>query len=294
MRSSGPYHEKTARQRLAAVVDEGSFIEVLPPPERETSPYLEKLGQPVAFDDGVVIGRATIAGHETYIAAQEGKFVGGAVGEVHAAKLTGLVRSAARDRLSCVLLVESGGVRLHEGSSGEIGISEVMRAVFDCRAVGVPTIAVIGSDIGAYGGMGILATCCDHLIMTEHGRLGVSGPIVIEKWMGVDAYDSSDRALVWMTSGGKTKYVMGDADVLANNDATSVRKAIVPLLSQRRSVDLDAVKARHAELSTRIDEFGTETDPAAIWRARGVADVAAGNLASAEEFAPLVHVRSMG
>ena len=57
-----------------------------------------------------------------------------------------------------------------------------MRAIFECRAKKVPTIAVIATDIGAYGGIGILSTCCDFRVMTEHGRLGISGPIVIEKW----------------------------------------------------------------------------------------------------------------
>lgn len=284
MQARAKYHEMTARERVAAVVDDGTFIEFVPPPARETSPYLEKLGQPVAFDDGIVVGRAAMGSTEVYLAAQEGKFVGGAVGEVHGAKLTGILQAAARDGLPCVILVESGGVRLHEGSSGEIGIAEAMRAVFACREAGVPTVAVIGSDIGAYGGMGIFTACCDHRVMTEHGRLGVSGPIVIQKWMGIDEYDASDRALVWMTSGGKTKYLLGDADSLVDDDAASVRRAITDLLGAPVGVDLAGVKARHESLAGRLDRFGHEKDPAAIWHAEGMADVAVANLATASEF----------
>jgi len=281
------FHEQTARQRLASLVDPGSFTEYLPPPARVMSPYLPQLDIPVSFDDGLVIGRAKIGGKPVYLAAQVGQFVGGSVGEVHGAKLTGILQAAARDGIPCVLIVESGGVRLHEGSSGEIAISEAMRAVFECRAKRVPTIAVIGSDIGAYGGMGILTACCDFRIMTEHGRLGISGPIVIEKWMGKQAYDSSDRALVWKTSGGKTKYLLGDADVLADDEAVSVAAAIKKLLAKSCPLTLKGLKARHQELEKRLKTFGKTPDPDAIWKALGIADVARATLASATEFAAL-------
>eukprot|EP01034_Spumella_vulgaris_P018071 gene18071-23076_t len=125
--SGALFHEQTARQRIASLADAGSFVELLPPPERITSPYLAQLGIPVSFDDGIVIGHAKIGGKKIYLAAQVGQFVGGAVGEIHGAKLTGLFKAAARDKVPCVLIIESGGVRLHEGSSGEIAIAETMR-----------------------------------------------------------------------------------------------------------------------------------------------------------------------
>ena len=281
------FHEQTARQRIAAVADAGSFAELLPPPERLTSPYLAQLGIPVSFDDGLVIGHARIDGKKIYIAAQVGQFVGGAVGEIHGAKLTGLFKAAARDRVPCVVIVESGGVRLHEGSAGEIAIAETMRAIFECRARKVPTIAVIASDIGAYGGMGILATCCDFRVMTEHGRLGISGPIVIEKWMGKKAYDSSNRALVWKTSGGKTKYLLGDADALVHDAAGAVREAIGKLLTKSSPVSLKNAKARQKELEKRLKRFGKTADPDDVWKGLGVRDIGRASLASGPEFVAL-------
>jgi malonate decarboxylase beta subunit len=285
--SGALFHEQTARQRIAAIADAGSFVELLPPPERITSPYLAQLGIPVSFDDGVVIGHAKIGGKKVYLAAQVGQFVGGAVGEIHGAKLTGLFKAAARDKVPCVLLVESGGVRLHEGSAGEIAIAETMRAIFECRALKVPTIAVIATDIGAYGGIGILSTCCDHRIMTEHGRLGISGPIVIEKWMGKKAYDSANRALVWKTSGGKTKYLLGDADALVHDTPEAVRDAIAKFIGKSSPVSLGAVKARQKELQKRLQKFGTTEDPNAVWKGMGVRNIDAASLASGPEFAAL-------
>jgi malonate decarboxylase beta subunit len=275
MTGTSLFHEQTARQRIAALVDP------------LTSPYLAQLGIPVSFDDGVVIGKAKLGGKEIYIAAQVGQFVGGAVGEIHGAKLTGLFKAAARDQVPCVLIIESGGVRLHEGSAGEIAIAETMRAIFECRAKKVPTIAVIATDIGAYGGIGILSTCCDFRVMTEHGRLGISGPIVIEKWMGKKAYDSANRALVWKTSGGKTKYLLGDADALVHDSADAIRDAVAKLLGKSSAITLTSVKTRQKELEKRLKRFGDTADPDAVWKAMGVRDIAGASLASGPEFAAM-------
>lgn len=282
--SHTPYHELKARERIAAIVDAGTFQEIIPPPERVMSTYLPKLGIPVAFDDGIAIGHATVSGHKIYLAAQAGQFVGGSVGEVHSAKLVGLLKAAARDKIPCVLLIESGGVRLHEGSSGEIGIAEAIRAVFECREVGATTIAVIGSDIGAYGGMGILSACCDCRLMTEHGRLGISGPIVIEKWMGKEAYDSSDRALVWKTSGGKTRYVLGDVEALVNDSTASVRDGIVSLLSKSVKPGLAVAEKQQAALQARLTQFASVSNADEIWKASGISDVTAATLDEADVF----------
>ena len=92
------YAECSARERLALLLDAGSFHEWLPPAERLTSPHLAQLGVPSSFDDGVAIGRATLGGRTIFVAAQEGAFMGGGVGEVHGAKLVGLMRRAQRDR----------------------------------------------------------------------------------------------------------------------------------------------------------------------------------------------------
>ena len=69
------YAECSARERLAHLVDAGSFHEWLPPSERLTSPHLAQLGVPSAFDDGVAIGRALLGGRPVFVAAQEGAFM---------------------------------------------------------------------------------------------------------------------------------------------------------------------------------------------------------------------------
>ncbi|MFX4351316.1 carboxyl transferase domain-containing protein, partial [Acinetobacter baumannii] len=81
------WFEADARARIAGLVDAGSFRELCGPHERLTSPHLAALDLPVAFDDGVVVGEATLDGRPVLVGAQQGEFNGGAVGEIHGAKL---------------------------------------------------------------------------------------------------------------------------------------------------------------------------------------------------------------
>lgn len=271
------YAEASARERLALLFDAGSLREWLPPAERLTSPHLAQLGVPCAFDDGVVIGRATLSGRPVFVAAQEGAFMGGGVGEVHGAKLVGLLQRALRDRPDAVLLLaDSGGVRLHEANAGLIAVSEVMRALLDVRAAGIPVIVLIGSNNGCFGGMGIVARCADHVVMSDIGRLAMSGPEVIEASHGVEEFDARDRALVWRTTGGKHRWLTGDCDALVEDDVAAFRSAAIESLDTRRPLTLDALQAEHRQLASRLALLPAgldgETEAITLWQRLGVSE----------------------
>lgn len=272
------FAECSARERLARVFDAGTFHEWLPPTERVMSPHLEQLGVPSAFDDGVAIGRAMLDGHPVFVAAQEGEFMGGGVGEVHGAKLVGLLQRALRDRPAAVLLLaESGGVRLHEANAGLIAVSEVMRALLDVRAAGIPVVMLIGGANGCFGGMGIVARCADRVVMSDMGRLAMSGPEVIEASQGVEEFDSRDRALVWRTTGGKHRWLSGDCDVLVKDDVASFRAAAIDALDASRPVSLETLEREHALLASRLRLLPDTLDSdeaVALWGLLGVADAA--------------------
>lgn len=269
------YLECSARERLAYLLDPGSFQEWLGPAQRLTSPHLAQLGVPSAFDDGVVIGRGAIGGQPVMVAAQEGAFMGGGVGEVHGAKLTGLLRRAQRDRPAAVLLLaESGGVRLHEANAGLIAVSEVMRALLDTRAAGIPVIVLIGGANGCFGGMGIVARCADHIVMSDVGRMAMSGPEVIEASHGVEEFDSRDRALVWRTTGGKHRYLTGDCDQLVEDDVQAFRSAALNALQAIRPLTLDALEEEHTLLVRRLQDAGEGADAIALWARLGISQAA--------------------
>ena len=278
MTTTVSFAECSARERLAHIVDPGSFHEWLGPTERLTSPHLAQLGVPSSFDDGVAIGRALLDGHPVFVAAQEGEFMGGGVGEVHGAKLVGLFRRALRDRPEAVLLLaESGGVRLHEANAGLIAVSEVMRALLEVRAAGIPVIVLIGGANGCFGGMGIVARCADRIVMSDIGRLAMSGPEVIEASHGVEEFDARDRALVWRTTGGKHRWLTGDCDVLVEDDVQQFRAAALQGLGGSRPVTVESLEEEHALLSARLQlmAIAPEGDEAvALWARLGVAQAA--------------------
>jgi len=270
---SASYLEATARERILAVLDAGSFKELLPPAQRVVSPHLGQLDAPVSFDDGVIIGEGLLDGQAVMAAAQEGGFMGGAVGEVHGAKLVGLLRRAVvKQAAGVILLLETGGVRLHEANAGLIAVSEVMRAVLETRAAGIPVIVLVGGANGCFGGMGIVARCANTVIMSEEGRLAMSGPEVIETANGVEEFDSRDRALVWRTTGGKHRYLIGDCQQLVSDDTAAFRAAAIAALAQVSApqLTLAALEAEQEMLRRRIATFGLADDPMDIWAELGV------------------------
>lgn len=271
------YLESNARERVHALFDANSFEEFLPPSARVISPHLGQLNAPVSFDDGVVIGSAKLAGKIVFVAAQEGGFMGGAVGEVHGAKLVGMLRRAVAEHANAVvLLLESGGVRLHEANAGLIAVSEVMRAVLDTRAAGVPVVVLIGGSNGCFGGMGIVARCANIIVMSEEARLAMSGPEVIETANGVEEFDSRDRALVWRTTGGKHRFLLGDCQMIVADSVPAFRDAAIAAIDtcnqQEVELTLAALEQEQSLLTQRISQFGELIDPLDIWRKLGVAE----------------------
>ncbi|MDX5517429.1 biotin-independent malonate decarboxylase subunit beta [Stenotrophomonas bentonitica] len=273
--SSHSFYEADARERIAGLLDAGSFSEFVGPARRIISPHLAQLDQPGAFDDGIVVGAGSLSGRPVLIAAQQGQFMGGGVGEVHGAKLTGLLERAVAVRPDAVLLLlDSGGVRLHEANAGLVAISEIMRAVLATRAAGIPVFALIGSGNGAFGGMGIVARCCTAVVMSEEGRLSLSGPEVIETVRGVEEFDSRDRALVWRVTGGKHRYLIGDAVQLVPDRIDAFGQAALSLIDTHTEADdpLQALEQAQTRLDARINAYGGCRDGLEVWRLQGIAD----------------------
>jgi malonate decarboxylase beta subunit len=147
-----------------------------------------------------------------------------------------------------------------------------MRALLDVRAAGIPVIVLIGGANGCFGGMGIVARCADHVVMSDLGRLAMSGPEVIEASHGVEEFDSRDRALVWRTTGGKHRWLSGDCDALVDDDVAAFRAAAIAALDKARPVTLAGLEDEHARLTARLRFEGD--DAVAFWASTGVAEAA--------------------
>ncbi|RUL65744.1 biotin-independent malonate decarboxylase subunit beta [Dyella dinghuensis] len=268
--STDSWYESSARQRVENLLDANSFNEFIGPELRETSPHLPLFDLPEQFDDGMIVGYGRLDGIPVLVAAQEGRFMGGAFGEIHGAKLTGLLR-AARDIawLPVLILFDTGGVRLQEANAGELAIAEIMRALIEARFAGIPVVGLVGGRAGCYGGGGLIAGCCSALAVSEQGRISVSGPEVIETNRGLEEFDSKDRALVWRTMGGKHRRLIGGAEVFADDTVASFRDAARFLIKHAPSMSLEMLEAEQFRLTQRIEQFGTCADAADIWRSLG-------------------------
>src|SRR5260370_12498981 len=117
--------------------------------------------------------------------------MGGAFGEVHGAKLTGLLR-AARDTkwVPVLILFDTGGVRLQEANAGELAIAEIMRALIEARMAGVKIVGLIGGRAGCYGGGGMISGCFSGLVLCQHGPKRVSRASFAQSNIGQEDVDA--------------------------------------------------------------------------------------------------------
>ncbi len=156
--------------------------------------------------------------------------------------------------------------------------------IVELRCAGRAVIGLIGGKAGCFGGGGLIAGCCSRLVVTEQGRIGVSGPEVIETNRGVEEFDSQDRAFVWRTMGGKHRYLIGGADEFAADDAASFRAAAIAALRDSAALTLEVLAAEQERLERRLARFGTARDGREVWQALGFADPAALPAMGTDEF----------
>jgi malonate decarboxylase beta subunit len=250
----------SARERARALLDPGSFRELLGPFDRLESPWLPLQGIVPQSDDGVVIARGQLEGQPAVVMAIEGAFQGGSLGEVSSTKIAAALAMARRDgergkRVLPVLLLETGGVRLQEANLGEAVVAEIHAEILALRRL-VPVIGVITGMVGCFGGMAIAASLCSYLVVFPQARFELNGPEVIEQEAGIDELDASDRRLVWSLIGGTQRFETGLADALIEDDAETLRQTIQALAAR-------GIPARHR--TEAVNDFRrrlAEIDPA--------------------------------
>ncbi|WP_409488120.1 biotin-independent malonate decarboxylase subunit beta [Pseudomonas promysalinigenes] len=264
---SRSFVELGARQRARALLDAGSFRELLGPFERLMSPWLPRQGIVPQADDGVVIAKGLLAGRPAVVAAIEGAFQGGSMGEVGGAKIAGALELAIEDNRNgiptcAVLLLETGGVRLQEANLGLAAIAEIQAAIVELRGY-QPVIGLVAGAVGCFGGMSIAAGLCSHLLVTREARLGLNGPQVIEQEAGIVEYDAKDRPFIWSLTGGEQRYASRLVDAYVADDVDRIREQLLQLLDTP-SVDR---AGRHAWFLQRLASLGgdcPQLDAAAV------------------------------
>ena len=130
----------TARERIDALVDGGSFEEIgLFAQHRQTNFGLAGKEIPA---DGVVTGAAAIDGRLVHLASQDFTVLGGSAGEVHSNKVADVMEMSLKGGSPFIFINDSGGARVQEGIDSLSGYGRVFYTSAKLSGA-VPQISVI-------------------------------------------------------------------------------------------------------------------------------------------------------
>ncbi|MEW5786093.1 MAG: acyl-CoA carboxylase subunit beta [Bacillota bacterium] len=200
----------TARERIALLLDEGSFMELgaLVQTDFGDASDLE-LKNP---GEGVVTGYGTVDGRRVYIFAQDFTVAGGSLGEMHAAKICRVLDLAGQNGAPVIGLNDSGGARIQEGVYALNGYGSIFYRNTVYSGV-VPQISVIMGPCA--GGAVYSPALTDFIFMVNQtGNMFITGPQVIKAVTGesVSAEELGGAATHNQTSGVAHFYSEGEED----------------------------------------------------------------------------------
>jgi acetyl-CoA carboxylase carboxyltransferase component len=178
-------HDKgkmTARERIEALLDPGSFVEIDAFVEhRAVDLGMDKVDAP---GEGVVIGYGTVNSRLVYLFAQDFTVIGGSLGEMHAAKICKVMDMAMKVGCPCIGINDSGGARIQEGVDALAGYGDIFYRNTLASGV-VPQISVIMGPCA--GGAVYSPALTDFTVMVaKTGNMFITGPQVIKAVTGED------------------------------------------------------------------------------------------------------------
>lgn len=170
----------TARERIDLLLDEDTFVELNPfIHHRATNFGMDKVEAP---GEGVVTGYGKINGRLVYVFSQDFTVFGGALGEMHAQKVSRIMDLAAQNGAPIIGLNDSGGARIQEGVEALDGYGHIFYRNAIYSGV-VPQISVILGPCA--GGAVYSPAITDFVFMVEKtSQMFITGPKVIETVTG--------------------------------------------------------------------------------------------------------------
>lgn len=172
----------TARERLALLFDENSFVEI----DAFVKHRCTELGmQDVeAPGEGVVTGYGTVEGKLVYAFAQDFTVVGGSLGEMHAKKICKVMDMALKMGAPLVGINDSGGARIQEGVDALSGYGNIFYRNTIASGV-IPQISVVMGPCA--GGAVYSPALTDFVFMVDKtSQMFITGPQVIKAVTGED------------------------------------------------------------------------------------------------------------
>lgn len=184
------HHRLSAGDRLAMVLDEGSFAETdagLVPEDPlgfvDEKPYTERIADAqrrTGVPEAIVTGVGTIEGHRAVVGAMEFGFLGGSMGSVVGEKVARSAERALEMRWPLLLFSASGGARMQEGTFSLLQMAKTSVALGRLADAGVSFISVMCDP--TTGGVAASFAFQGDIILAEPGALiGFAGRRVIEQ-----------------------------------------------------------------------------------------------------------------
>lgn len=178
-------HQKgklTARERIALLLDEGSFEEFdMFVQHRCTNFDMDKQH----FDgDGVVTGQGTIGGRPVYVFAQDFTVSGGSLSKTMSEKICKVMDMALRNGAPCIGLNDSGGARIQEGIDALAGYGEI----FERNILSSGVIPQISGIFGPCAGGAVYSPALTDftLMVKDTSYMFLTGPAVVKSVTGED------------------------------------------------------------------------------------------------------------
>lgn len=193
-----------ARERINAVLDEGSFVELdMFATARATGFGMEQRRIP---GDGVVVGFGDIDGRQVAVYAYDPTVLGGSLGEVTAEKIVKVQDLAQRNRIPIIGINDSGGARIQEGVVSLAGYADIFYR--NVRASGViPQVSVIAGP--CTGGAVYSPAITDFVFMVAgSGYMFITGPEVVKVTTGEEVtFEELGGAEVHNTKSGVAHFL---------------------------------------------------------------------------------------
>lgn len=172
----------TARERIALLLDEGSFEETDMFVTHRTTDF--GLDKQQYLGDGVVTGHGTIDGRVVYVYAQDFTVFGGALSETMSLKICKVMDQAMKVGAPVIGICDSGGARIQEGSRSLAGYAEIFQRNINASGV-IPQISAIFGPCA--GGAVYSPALTDFILMTQdNSYMFLTGPKVVKTVIGED------------------------------------------------------------------------------------------------------------
>ena len=199
----------TARERIAMLLDEGSFEEMdMFVEHRCTNFGMEKKRY---LGDGVVTGSGTICGRLVYVFAQDFTVSAGSLSEMLAAKICKVMDMAMKVGAPVIGLNDSGGARLQEGINALAGYAEIFQRNIMASGV-IPQISAIMGPCA--GGAVYSPALTDFTLMCENtSYMFLTGPDPVKAVLGeVVTQEQLGGATVHATKSGVTHFTASNEE----------------------------------------------------------------------------------